>query len=125
MMKTLNGTEITYEHSLNALESLKNTHSDGDEFVNIINYCEDLISDDRLHNYPNIEISADKHITFNYEDYDDIKYLCNHLVIKIKYYGFDFDDKVLSYFCIKGEETHSKENVSWNEVLDVINKWHD
>jgi len=123
-MKTLSGMEITYEHSFNVLESLKKSFHDGDEFVNVIEYCEDLISDYRLNNYPNIETSADNHITFNYEDYDNAEAMCDHLVIKIKNYGFNYDDKVLSYFYIKGEETHSKGDASWNEVLDVIRKWN-
>ena len=124
-MKTLRGMEITYEHSLSVLESFKESISDGNEFSIVIEYCEDLIDDYRLDYYPTIEKSSDNRITFNYEDYEDSEHICDHLFIKINTYGFNYDDKVLSYFCIKGEETHSKENVSWNEIVSVIDNWHN
>jgi len=114
--------EITYEHSFNLLESMKSDFDEGEEIITIIDFCEDLLSDSRLTGYPLIEINQHNSVIFNYENYDK-KSLCNHLVIKIKSYGFGYDDKILSYFCINGNETSSAHQVSWNEIVGVINKW--
>lgn len=121
-MKTLNDKNITYEDSLNSLESIKKLYHEGEEMVTILDYCGDLLSDCRLKEYPSIEIDRRNSIIFNYENFKG-DFVCNHLVIKITTYGFDYDDKILSYFCINGNETSSKENVSWNEIIDIIGKW--
>lgn len=122
MMKTINGIEITYEHSFNALESIKKSFHEGEEILTIIDYCQDLLADSRLSTYPDIQISANT-ILFNYENYEDISDV-SHLVIKINTYGFNDDDKILSYFYINGEHTQSNATASWEEALDVIRSWN-
>lgn len=121
-MKTINNKEITYKTSLNLLESMKTSYNEGEEILTMIDYCEDLLSDDRLKIYPSIEISRRNAVIFNYENFNG-DFQCNHLVIKINTYGFDYDDKILSYFCINGSDTSSKENVSWNEIIHIIDGW--
>jgi len=122
-MKKLDGTDITYESSFQALESIKNSFHEGEEIITIIEFCQDMLSDPRLNVYPSIEVSQHNAIIFNYENYEN-DFLCNHLVIKINDYGFNFDDKVLSYFCIKGVETQSNARISWNEVVHIIRGWN-
>lgn len=114
--------EITYERSFDLLESMKSAFHEGEEIITMIEYCQDLLADTRLTAYPSIEIHQHNSVIFNYENYDD-KSLCNHLVIKIGTYGIGYDDKILSYFCITGNDTSSAEHVSWNEVIDIIDKW--
>lgn len=123
-MNTLNGMEITYEHSFALLEAIKESFHEGDEIISLFDYCEQLLSDSRLDVYPDIELSGCNVVIFNYENYDDELPSYNHLVIKIKTYGLDYDDKILSYYYIKDDITDSNKNVSWNEVLKIIEKWH-
>jgi len=122
MMKTINGIEITYEHSFDALESIKKSYHEGEEILTMIDYCQDLLADARLVAYPDIQMSANS-VLFNYEDYDNDSD-CSHLVIKINTYGFNYDDKILSYLCIKGEKTQSNQEASWNEIVDIIQSWN-
>lgn len=122
-MKTLNGIEITHEHSFNLLEGIKDSFHDGDEILSLIDYCEELLADERLDVYPDIEMNGNNIVTFNYENYSD-DLICNHLLIKVNTYGVCYTDKVLSYYYIKDDDIFCKEKVSWNVVLEVIKRWH-
>lgn len=123
-MKTLNGTEITYDHVFNLLEAMKDSFHAGDEIISLLDYCKDLLSDSRLNIYPDIELHNCNKITFNYENYNDILGLYNHLVITINTYGINYNDKILSYYYIKGNNTNSDNNISWNDVLKIIKDWY-
>ena len=119
VMKTMGGIEITYEMTYNLLESLKPRFRDGSTVLNTISYCQDVLSDGRLNYYPDVELLRNNSILFDYE-LDST----NHLALRIDSYGFDYEDNVISYFYIKGDKTESKSNVSWNDVVDVVNTWH-
>lgn len=103
------------------LESLKPLFREGSTPLNIISYCQDVISDIRLDYYSDVELSRNNSIVFNYECCKE-PYSTDHLVIKIDEYGFDFDDRVISYFYIKGNksESKSKSNVSWNDAVKIV-----
>ncbi len=122
-MKTLNGMEITYEHSFNLLEGMKEYFHEGDEILSLIDYCEELLADCRLNVYPDIEMSGSDVVTFNYENYND-NLICNHLLIKINTYSVGYADNILSYYYIKDDDIFCKEKVSWDTVLTIIKKWH-
>lgn len=122
-MKTLDGVEITYEMSYNLLESLRPLFRDGAIELNTISYCQDIISDCRLDYYPDIELLRNNSIRFIYDDYSNSK-VNDHLSIYIKSYGFDYEDRVLSYYYIKGDKTESKMNMSWNDAVGIVNLWH-
>lgn len=108
---------ITYDYCFNVLESLKDSYHEGEEMITMIDFCHELISHPKLKVYPYIEIHQHT-ILFNYEN------SMNHLVIKIESYGFNYDDKILSYFWVKGEQTQTNDAASWNQVLDVIWNWY-
>lgn len=122
-MKNLDVIEITYEMTYDLLESLKTLFKEGSTTLNTISYCQDAISDERLDYYPDIELTRSNSIVFNYEYCKDPENV-DHLSIKINSYGFDFDDKVISYFYIKGNKTESKSNISWNDAVKIIKSWH-
>ena len=99
-MNTLNGMEITYEHSFELLEAIKESFHEGDEIISLFDYCELLLSDDRLDVYPDIEVSGGNAVIFNYENYDEESPSYNHLVIKLETYGLDCDDEILGRYRI-------------------------
>ena len=122
-MKTMDGIEITYEMTYNLLESLKPKFREGSTPLNTITYCQDAISDARLDYYPDVELSRSNAILFNYECCKEPNSV-DHLAIKIGEFGFDFDDRIVSYFYIKGNKTESKSNVSWNDAVKIVKSWH-
>lgn len=105
---------ITYEDAYNRLESYRNIKN-----YNIIDYCQDILSDIRLKKFPDIDINHGDKITFNYNDY-----LGNELIIMIENDGSDYSDKVLSYYYIKNDDIKSKSKVNWNSVIKVINNFN-
>jgi len=83
-------------------------------------YLTKCISDDRLLRIPIEEEMKVKNskVVIQYHSGD------NYLTINIKCGGTTYFDNCLDYFYKKDGITTGKINTNWNEVLDIINKWH-
>ena len=111
-------TDENHDYLYNHLESLKEVCHDN--ISNILDFCQECICDTRLKYLPDTVDIRSESVVFNYEETQ------NHLMISFKKFGMGFDDSSIDLFSFKNEEseTKTKNNLSWNEVIHLINEWY-
>lgn len=107
-----------YNKVYNIIENMKKDYERNDFLLNKLDFCQEIISDERIPYRPNITIEHNN-VVLDYTLNEDAE--CDHVAIIIRNAGLGFSDKVLSYIFCKKDEFKTSSLSSWDEAVDIIN----
>lgn len=105
-----------YVEIYNRLEEMKIDHPNN---ISLIEFCQQCLTDDKLEYLPN-EVSIHRgKVMFDYEEDNG-----DHLMVAFNEELASFESKGIEYYSFKKNSMLSNSQVSWNDMLKLINEWH-